>query len=156
MWDRAGPVRLECMELDTPLRHDRGFGARFNVIAAFAEEEDSLAALDILASTGAAFTLGLVGIALGTVTGLTWVYLFASEPRHLDWLVPAAGMVGVGGATIGLVVGGAGLGRRPGGHTDRGDRPEVAERDVLVTVQHRRRQRCCLATAGTLSAPGRP
>jgi hypothetical protein len=170
------------MERDKPFRQDPGFGARFNVIAAFAEEEDGRAALDTLTSTGvprsamtmhrpgdgpaceevmeleadmgdetgdswgvisgeqakgafvAAVILGLVGVSLGLVAGLAWVYLLASGPRRLDWVIAAAGVLGLGGATVGLVVGGAGLARE-GGQSDRGDRPEVAERDVLVTVQ---------------------
>jgi hypothetical protein len=171
------------MERDQPLRYDRGFGARYNVIAAFAEEERCLAALDTLASTGvpqaaiamhrpgdgpacaevveleaemgdetgdswgvlsgaqargafiAALTLGVVGAALGLGAALAWAYLIAPDPRRLDWLVVAGGVFGLAGATIGLVLGGSGLGRRQAGQPDRGDRPEVAERDVLVTVE---------------------
>jgi hypothetical protein len=161
---------------------DTGFGARFNVIAAFAEEQDGLAALDTLASSGvhpsavtvhrpddgpacaevieleaemgdevgegwgvlsgaqakgafiAALALGAAGIALGLVAGMAWAYLFASELSRPGRVLLAAAVVGLGGATIGLVVGGAGLARRQDAEFDRGDRPEMAERDVLVTV----------------------
>jgi hypothetical protein len=44
-------------------------------------------------------------------------------------------VIGLAGATIGVVVGGAGLGWQPTEEADRGDRPTTAERDVLVTVE---------------------
>jgi hypothetical protein len=161
---------------------DTRFGAPFNVIAAFADEQDGLAALDTLTSSGvppsaitvhrpddgpacaevieleaemgdevgegwgvlsggqakgafvAALVLGAAGIALGLVAGMAWAYQFASELSRPGRVLLAAAVVGVGGATIGLVVGGAGLARRQDRDFDRGDRPEMAERDVLVTV----------------------
>ena len=162
---------------------DAGYGTRFSVIAAFADEEDAIVALDTLTRRGvprsaitvhrphdgvawqevseleaemgdetgaswgvlsgaqakgaflAALTLGVAGVTLGLVVGLAWSYLFTSEFSHLDRVVLAASVIGLAGATIGVVVGGAGLGRQPTEEADRGDRPEMAERDVLVTVE---------------------
>jgi hypothetical protein len=157
-------------------------GTRFNVIAAFTPEQDSVAVLDRLARSGvrrsavtvhrpgdepdceavleieaemgdetgaswavlsgaqakgaflAALAIGLAGVALGLVGGLAWAYLFTSELSRLGRVALVACVTGAGGATVGLVVGGAGLARQQGGNTDRDDRPEAAERDLLVTV----------------------
>jgi hypothetical protein len=79
----------------------------------------------------AAVALGVVGIALGVIAGLAWDYGFALEPGRVYAVVMAAGVLGLAGATIGLVLGGAGVGRNP---ADTGEDPEIAERDVLVTV----------------------
>jgi hypothetical protein len=81
----------------------------------------------------AALAIGMAGVALGLVGGLAWAYLFTSELSRLGRVALAAGVMGVGGATVGLVVGGAGLTRQQGGRTDRDDRP-AAEGDLLVTV----------------------
>jgi hypothetical protein len=161
---------------------DTGFGARFNVIAAFAEEHDSLVALDTLTSSGipsaaitvhrpddgpgcaevieleaemgdevgdgwgvlsgpqatgafiAALALGAAGTVLGLVAGLAWAYLFVSDFSRPGRVLLATAVIGLAGATIGLVVGGAGLARQQDWGPDRGDRPEMAERDVLVSV----------------------
>jgi hypothetical protein len=159
-----------------------GYGTRFSVIAAFAEEEDGIVALDTLTrrgvprsaitvhrphdglsweevaeleaemgdeagesrgvlsgaqATGAfivALSIGVAGIALGLVTGFAGSYLFGSEFSRLDRVVLAASVIGLAGATIGVVVGGGGLGRQRW-EPDRGDLPATAERDVLVTVE---------------------
>jgi hypothetical protein len=74
-------------------------------------------------------------MALGLVAGLAWAYVFASGVTDLEGIVLAACVFGLAGATIGLVAGGGGFGGEQGREPDRGDRPEMAERDVLVTVQ---------------------
>jgi hypothetical protein len=82
----------------------------------------------------AALMLGLSGMAVGLVAGLAWASLFASELSRLGRVVVAAGVFGLGGATVGLIVGGAAL-RWESGDAGGPDRPEMAERDLLVTVR---------------------
>jgi hypothetical protein len=161
---------------------DTGFGARFNVIAAFAEEQDGFAALNSLTRSGVppsaitvhrpedgpacaevieleaemgdeigdgwgllsgaqatgafitALTLGMAGIALGFVAGMAWAYLFVSDFSRPGRILLATAVIGLAGATVGLVVGGAGLVRQQDAGRDWGEGPEMAERDVLVTV----------------------
>lgn len=161
---------------------ETGFGPRFNVIAAFAEEQDGVAALNSLTRSGVppsaitvhrpedgpacaevieleaemgdeigdgwgllsraqargafitSLTLGMAGIALGFAAGLAWAYLFVSDFSRPGRILLATAVLGLAGATVGLVVGGAGLARQQDAGTDRGDGPEMAERDVLVTV----------------------
>jgi hypothetical protein len=182
MWHRPAAIKLDSMEGDEH-RPDGGCGTRFNVIAAFAQDQDANVALDALTSGGvprsaikvhrpddgsawaevveleaemgdevgdswgvlsgaqakgafvAALTLGVAGIVLGLAAGLVWSYVFPSGVSRPVRVVLAASVLGLAGATIGLVAGGGGLGRQQGGGPDRGDQPEMAERDVLVTVQ---------------------
>jgi hypothetical protein len=156
---------------------------RFNVIAAFADEQDGLAALDTLACSGvpraamtvhrpddgwawqevaeleaemqdevgeswgvlsgaqakgafaAALTLGVAGIALGLVAGLVWAYVFNSDFSRPGRVILAAGVMGLAGATIGIVAGGARLRQQQDGEADGGcPRQMAAERDLLLTV----------------------
>jgi hypothetical protein len=83
---------------------------------------------------GLGLTVGLVGLVLGLVSGLAWAYLFSSGLSRLARVVTATGVVGLAGATVGLVDGGGGLNRRPGRAIDPDAQPAVAERDVLVAV----------------------
>jgi hypothetical protein len=112
-----------------------GLRAPFNVVAAFSREDDASVAVDALATRGvppmaitmhrpdenedgdesadseasrafgAAFTLGLLGIVLGVLTGLAWTYVFSSGFSPAP-VVAVAGVAGLAGAMIGSGVGG--------------------------------------------------
>jgi hypothetical protein len=139
-----------------------GLRAPFNVVAAFSREDDAGVAVDALATRGvppmaitmhrpdenedgdesadseasrafgAAFTLGLLGIVVGVLTGLAWAYVFSSGFSPAP-VVALAGVAGLAGAPIGFGVGGPALKRRlseePGAPA-----PPAAGRDVLVAL----------------------
>jgi hypothetical protein len=78
--------------------------------------------------------LGVAGIVLGLLIGFAWAYGFASGLSRLGRILIATGLVGLAGATVGVVAGGGGLNRPHGEEHDTGTQPEVAERDFLVGV----------------------
>lgn len=82
----------------------------------------------------AAVAFGLAGVVAGLVAGVLWAYGSRSVLSPLARIAIAVGVLGLGGATVGLVVGGSGLERPHGEERDTGTQPEVAERDVLVAV----------------------
>jgi hypothetical protein len=129
-----------------------GLRAPFNVVAAFSQEADASVAVDALATRGvsplaitmhrpgedgtgvelvcvearrafgAAFTLGLLGIVLGVLTGLAWTYVFSSGFSPAP-VVAVAGVAGLAGAMIGS-----------GGGGPVPDAPPAADGDVLVAL----------------------
>lgn len=81
-----------------------------------------------------AVVLGMSGVMIGLLAGALWAGGFGSPLGRLVRLAIPVVVLGVAGATVGLVVGGGNLDSPHGEERDTGVQPVVAERDVLVAV----------------------
>src|SRR2546423_65713 len=117
MSPRGVPIRLGSMERDEPHLHQVGVGNRFNVIAAFAQDQDAVVALDTLTRRGvprSAITVHRphdgstweevveLEAEMGDEVGDSWGVLSGAQAKGA---FVAALILGAAGMALGLVAG---------------------------------------------------